>query len=90
MSNKKSYIEHELYLSDHCCVQYESEEERRLREDKDRLYSQTPEKAKEKIRLLQRKLIYTGMFLTRKGLYEEADDFVSIHMDEPVPFEDEW
>lgn len=41
----------------------------------DRLYSQTPEKVKEKICLLQRKLIYTGMFLTRKGLCEEADDF---------------
>ena len=68
----------------------EPEEERRQREENERLHDQTPEKAKEKIRMLQRQLLYTWMFLTQEGLYEEADEYVKSRMDEPTPFEDEW
>ena len=27
---------------------------------------------------------------TLEGLYEEADEFIREHMEDPVPFEDEW
>ena len=46
--------------------------------------------AKEKIRLLQRKLFYIWMFLSQEGLEEDAEEYVKNHMDEPTPFEDEW
>ena len=75
-----------------CPIGYtdETEQERQEREDKELLYSQTPEKAKEKIRMLQRQLHYSWMFMAQEGIWEEAESFIREHMDEPAPFEDEW
>lgn len=78
------------YLKDYIGFEDEPEEVRLAREENERLHRETPEKAKEKIRLLQRERFYTSVFLEDKGLCEEAEDFVKSHMDEPIPFEDEW
>ena len=78
------------YLREYAGFQDEPEEQRRQREENRRIHAQTPEKAKEKIRLLQRKLFYIWMFLSQEGLEEDAEVYVKNHMDEPIPFEDEW
>ena len=78
------------YLKDYIGYTDETEQERQEREDKELLYSQTPEKAKEKIRMLQRQLHYSWMFMAQEGIWEEAESFIREHMDEPAPFEDEW
>jgi hypothetical protein len=78
------------YLKDYIGYTDETEQERQEREDKELLYSQTPEKAKEKIRMLQRQLHYSWMFMAQEGIWEEAESFIREHIDEPAPFEDEW
>ena len=82
--------EKRAYLMEYVGFQDEPEEQRRQREENQRIHAQTPEKAKEKIRLLQRKLFYIWMFLSQEGLEEDAEEYVKDHMDEPIPFEDEW
>ena len=78
------------YLKEYVGFQDEPEERRQQREENQRIHAQTSEKAKEKIRLLQRKLFYIWMFLSQEGLEEDAGEYVKNHMDEPLPFEDEW
>ncbi len=78
------------YLKDYIGYTDETEEECRVREDNERLHSQTPEKAREKIRMLQRKLHYAWLYMAQEGIWEEAEEFIREHMDDPVPFEDEW
>lgn len=78
------------YLEKYLGFDDEDDEERRRREENDRLHKETPEKAKEVIRKLQRKDFHTGSFLMEKGLYEEWKDYIDSHMEEEVPFEDEW
>ena len=78
------------YLKEYTGFVGEGEEERQARIERERIYEQTPESVREKIRLLQRKLTYIWMYVTEEGLYEEAHEYVSAHMDEPTPFEDEW
>lgn len=85
-----SKAEKDSYLKEYIGYKEETEQERQVREESERLHRQTPEKAKEKIRMLQRKLSYTWMFLFQEGLWEEASEFIEEHMDEPLPFEDEW
>lgn len=82
--------EKDAYLKEYVGFQDEPEEQRRQREENQRIHAQTPEKAKEKIRLLQRKLFYIWTFLSQEGLEEDAEEYVKNHMDEPLPFEDEW
>lgn len=82
--------EKRAYLMEYVGFQDEPEEQRRQREENQRIHAQAPEKAKEKIRLLQRKLFYIWMFLSQEGLEEDAEEYVKDHMDEPIPFEDEW
>jgi len=78
------------YIADLYGFHVESEEEKKARSEKERIYEQTPKEVREKIRILQRKLSYTWFFITEEGLYDEANEYVKAHMDEPVPFEDEW
>lgn len=78
------------YLKEYAGFEDEPEEQRRQREENQRILAQTLENAKEKIRLLQRKLFYIWMFLSQEGLEENAGEYVKNHMDEPIPFEDEW
>ena len=77
------------YLKEYVGFRDEPEEERLQREEKERLRGQTPEKVREKIRLLQRELFYTWTFLFEEGLREDAEKYVKKHMDEPLPFEDD-
>ena len=78
------------YLKEYIGFVDETEEERQERQENEELHAKTPEKAKEKIRMLQRELCYTRLYLMEKGLYIEAEDYVKSHMEEPLPFEDEW
>ena len=78
------------YLKDYIGYVDETEEERTERARNERLHEQTPDEVKEKIRRMQREIFYTWMFLSREGIYEDAEEFVREHMDEPIPFEDEW
>ena len=78
------------YLKEYIGYEDEPEEVRRAREERELLHSQTPEKVKEKIRKLQRQLHYIWMFLVEEGIWEETEEFVKEHIDEPLPFEDEW
>ncbi len=78
------------YLQEHTGCSAETLAERQKREENELLYKQTPEAAREKIRMLQRQLCYIWIFLSQEGLYEDADAFVKNHMDEPTPFENEW
>jgi hypothetical protein len=78
------------YLREYTGLQDETQEEHQQRAEREFLHKQTPEAAREKIRMLQRQLCYTWMYLAQEGLYEDADAFVKNHMDEPTPFEDEW
>ena len=78
------------YLKDYIGYVDEPEEVRKAREANEQLHRQTPEKAKETIRLLQRKICYMWMFLSQEGLWDEAEEYLKDHMDEPTPFEDEW
>lgn len=78
------------YLKEYVGFQDEPEEERRQREEKEYLREHTPDKVKEKIRLLQRKLFHTWAFLFQEGLQKDAEEYVKDHMDEPTLFEDDW
>lgn len=78
------------YLKEYIGFQDEPEEERRQREEKEYLRKHTPEKVKEKICLLQRKLFHMWAFLFQEGLQEAAEEYVKDHMDEPALFEDDW
>ena len=78
------------YLKEYIGFQDEPEEERRQREEKEYLREHTPEKVKEKICLLQRKLFHMWVFLCQEGLQEAAEEYVKDHMDEPTLFEDDW
>ena len=78
------------YLKEYIGFVDETDAERQEREENERLHRQTPKKAQQKIRKLQRELFYTWIFLSQEGLREEAEEFIKEHMDEPVPFEDEW
>ena len=78
------------YLKEYIGFVDETDAERQEREETERLHRQTPEKAQQKIRKLQRELFYTWIFLSQEGIREEAEEFIKEHMDEPVPFEDEW
>jgi hypothetical protein len=78
------------YLKDYIGYEDEPEEVRQAREKNKRLHDQTPEEVQEIIRMLKRKLQYTWMFLIEEGIWEQADEYVRDHMDEPTPFEDEW
>lgn len=78
------------YLKDYIGYTDGTEEERQARADNECLHSQTPEKAREKIRMLQRKLHYAWLYMAQEGIWEEAEEFIREHMDDPVPFEDEW
>lgn len=78
------------YLKDYIGYTDETEQERQEREEKELLYSQTPEKAKEKIRMLQRQLHYAWMFMAQEGFSEEAESYIKEHMDKPAPFEEDW
>jgi hypothetical protein len=78
------------YVKDYFGYTDETEQERQEKEEKELLYSQTPEKAKETIRMLQRQLHYAWMFMAQEGISEEAESYIKEHMDRPAPFEDEW
>lgn len=78
------------YIADLYGFHVESEEEKKARSEKDRLHEQTPQEIREKIRILQRKLSYTWLYIMEEGLYDEANEYVKAHMDEPLPFEDVW
>ena len=78
------------YLKNYIGYVDETEEERRVRKEKELMHRQTPNKAKEKIRILKRQLHYTWMYLVQEGIWEEADEFVKDHMNDPTLFEDEW
>lgn len=78
------------YLKEYIGFVDESDEERRRREENEQLHRETPEKAKEKLRMLQRELSHIWSFLMDAGLYEAAQEYVDSHMEEPTPFEDDW
>lgn len=78
------------YLQEYTGCSGETQAERQQREESELIHKQTLEVAREKIRMLQRQLCYIWMFLSQEGLYEDAEDFIKNHMDEPTPFEDEW
>ena len=78
------------YLKAYAGFQEESDEERMLREENQRLHDQTPEAAREVIRRLQRKIFYLSIFLAEQGLSSEAEEYLDDHMDTPALFEDEW
>ena len=78
------------YLQEYTGRFAETEEERDRRLSKERLRENTPEEVHEKIRLLQRKLGHIWHFILEADLREQAMDYVEKHMDEPIPFEDEW
>ena len=78
------------YLKEYIGYEDETDEERQAREEKEQLHRNTPQKSQEKIRMLQRKLHYLWMYLIEEGLWEEAEEYIKEHMDEPTPFEDEW
>ncbi|MGX8686554.1 MAG: hypothetical protein ACSW8K_01965 [bacterium] len=78
------------YLKDYVGYVDDTEEEREERNRNERLHEQTPDEVKEKIRRMQREIFYTWMFLSQEGIYEDAEEYVREHMDEPIPFEDEW
>ena len=65
-------------------------EARPASEENARIRSHMPETAEEKIRMLQRRFQYTWMFLIEEGIWEQADEYVRDHMDEPTPFEAQW
>ena len=85
-----SQEEKTAYLKNYFGHVDETDEERAAKEENERLYKETPEKVKEKIRMLQRELQYTWQFIMEKGYMEEADEYIAEHMDDPTPFEDEW
>ena len=55
------------YLQEYTGLQAETQEERQQREENELLHKQTPEAAREKIRMLQRQLCYTWMYLAQEG-----------------------
>ena len=78
------------YLKEYVGFVDETEEELQTRKENECLRKSTPEKVQEKIRMLQREMCYTWLFLAQEGLLEDAQEFVKQHMDEPTPFEDQW
>lgn len=78
------------YLKEYIGYANDTEEEGQAREDSGRLQRKTPTEVQRKMRMLQRQLHYTWMYLAQEGIWEEAEEFVKGHMCEPAPFEDEW
>ena len=78
------------YLKEYIGHTDETGKEGTERTAREQLHRQTPKEARDKIRMLQRQLHYTWIYLAKEGIREEAEQFVKNHMDEPTPFEEEW
>lgn len=74
--------EREEYLKQLLGHKEENEEEKALREAKEK----TPELTAAHIHKLERELFHTWAFIMSEGLYSEAKEYLEEHKDEELPF----